>query len=329
LDTSAHGGLPALPEAEDALHWAIQSARIAYPVRAAPVEVRAGPAGDAGIFVLPLADLVRLARTNLHTTFTATQCARYGIEPCPSDGGGLASPATAGARALPVDRSPARSAAAHGSLAGTTVTVLGRADPDTGLGDEFEAFERATGIHVEYQVMVNDDAVAASALASGDDVPDIVLSYAPGDVTALAHQHELVDLSGFLDVADVRSRIGDYLVDINSIGSHLYGVPLSLYVWLARHGRGRRARGRPRWHRPLRPLDRPPPRVRRPRRAPGDGPLRPARVRPWLRARWNGERRPDVHGRRRPAALRPPAGLLARPVDQPPPVLRSRRRPRG
>ena len=61
LDTSRRHGQPALREAQDALHWAIQGARVTYPGRDAPVAVGLGPSGLAGTFELPLPQLVAFA----------------------------------------------------------------------------------------------------------------------------------------------------------------------------------------------------------------------------------------------------------------------------
>ena len=63
IDSSAASGVPALPEAIDALHWAIQSARVPYPVSDGTPEVRGGPTGRTGIYQLPLTQLVGLARS--------------------------------------------------------------------------------------------------------------------------------------------------------------------------------------------------------------------------------------------------------------------------
>jgi DNA-binding SARP family transcriptional activator len=93
LDASAAADIPALVEAEEALHWAIQGARIPYPTTDVPVEVRIGPDGPTGIFRLPLAQLVDLASSHLARSFTPDECTRYAIEPCPDRTGDSAWPA--------------------------------------------------------------------------------------------------------------------------------------------------------------------------------------------------------------------------------------------
>jgi hypothetical protein len=108
------------------LHWAIQAAGITYPMADAPVDVRIGPNGPTGVFALPLGDVVDLARGAVTRTLTPAECDKHGIEPCPVGGGGLAAPAGAGPRDLPIAAS-ARSVAASADrpLAGTTVTMWG------------------------------------------------------------------------------------------------------------------------------------------------------------------------------------------------------------
>ena len=82
IDASARAGIPATAETEEALHWALQAARVAYPVAEALIEVRSGPHGLTGIYWLPLDELVALAKSQLVTrALTAEECQRYGITP--------------------------------------------------------------------------------------------------------------------------------------------------------------------------------------------------------------------------------------------------------
>ncbi len=78
IDASARAGIPATAETEEALHWALQAARVAYPVAEAPIEVRIGPHGLTGIYRLPIDELVAMAE-------------EPSGEPSP-DGGGVPAP---------------------------------------------------------------------------------------------------------------------------------------------------------------------------------------------------------------------------------------------
>ncbi len=228
LDESVEAGVPAVPEAEDALHWAIQAAGVAYPVADAPVEVRIGPNGPTGVFALPLSDLVELARGAVTRTLTPAECDAYGIEPCPG-GGGLAAPAGAGPSDLPV-AAPARSVAASAGrpLAGTTVTMWGGSFGAEGVVDELAAFQEQTGINVQYRIIEELNAPFVEDTELGE-LPD-VLHLAGSQVRDLAGRGTLVDLSTFLDEPSARHAHGDHLIDLVSEGSGFYAIPASTDV---------------------------------------------------------------------------------------------------
>jgi DNA-binding SARP family transcriptional activator/ABC-type glycerol-3-phosphate transport system substrate-binding protein len=220
LDASAEAGIPAVVEAEEALHWAIQAARVPYPEADAPAEVRIGPAGPTGIFRLPLAQLVDLARSHLSRTFTPDECARYGIEPCVVGTGASDWPALPDEPVRPVLPSQG-----NRPLAGTTITLIGCCDVNTGLGEELSRFEEQTGIEVAYSF--NRDVFESQFVAAGDP-PDLAFFPQPGAVVDLARKGELVDLSTFLDPAEARRQVGDYLVDVASQGAGWFAVPVEL-----------------------------------------------------------------------------------------------------
>jgi alpha-glucoside transport system substrate-binding protein len=223
LDASADAGIPAVVEAEEALHWAIQGARLAYPVTDAPAEVRIGPDGPTGIYSLPLAQLVDLARDHLTRGFTAEECTRYDIEPCPDRTSESAWPAIPDDPVRPVPPSPG-----DPPLAGTTITLVGCCDPNTGFGAELARFEEQTGIEVAYTFNGSAaEAQIAGAVAAGDP-PDVAIFPQPGAVVDLAGKGELVDLGTFLDPAKARRAVGDYLVDVASQGPGWFAVPVEL-----------------------------------------------------------------------------------------------------
>jgi DNA-binding SARP family transcriptional activator/ABC-type glycerol-3-phosphate transport system substrate-binding protein len=230
LDASAHADIPALRQAEEALHWAIQATRIRYPTTDAPVEVRTGPDGPAGIFRLRLAQLVGLARGHLTDSFTADEwraftadaCTRYYIEPC--------APRTADSSWPAIPREPDRPelrSEDERPLAGTSITLAGCCHPESGIGAELQRFEERTGIDVVYEFNPATEAEVEAAAERGDP-PDLAILPQPGTVVDLAREGHLMDLSAYLDPAQARRQVGDYLVDVASSSSGWFGVPVEL-----------------------------------------------------------------------------------------------------
>jgi alpha-glucoside transport system substrate-binding protein len=223
LDTSAAAGIPAVVEAEEALHWALQAARVPYPTTDAPVEVRTGPHGPAGVYRLPLAQLIDLARGHLGRSFTPDECTRYAIEPCPGQDRSSGWPA--------VPRDPVRpelQPAAERPLAGTSITVIGCCDPDTGLEDEFARFEERTGIDIVHGLNPSVTELEVATAAARGEPPDLAIWGQPGAIAAFAEAGQLIDLSAYLDEAAARRQVGDHLVDVASVGSGWFAVPVEL-----------------------------------------------------------------------------------------------------
>jgi DNA-binding SARP family transcriptional activator/ABC-type glycerol-3-phosphate transport system substrate-binding protein len=218
LETSAHAGIPALVESEEALHWALQAASVAYPVVDGPVDVRIGPRGLTGIYHLPFDDLVALARESVTRTLTSDECDSYGVAPCPAEGQGLASPAANGPRPLPSTDSLASDTAAGGaSLAGTSISIGYFNGPNATTEAVHERFEEATGIRVEHRIMSGDL----------DSLPDIVTIPAaqPQD---FARDLPLIDLWTYIDEGDARRIWGDFFVERATVDDRLVGLPYGL-----------------------------------------------------------------------------------------------------
>ena len=152
--TPAASGVLALPEAIDALHWAIQSIRVPYPLSDGTPEVEgAATTGRTGIYRLPLTQLVGLARSIVDRHLTADECRRYDLVPCPG-AGGLASPGSPDdAVTLPREATitPIPVNVTEQPLAGTLITIMGTIAPGGGLAAELARFEERTGIHVTYR----------------------------------------------------------------------------------------------------------------------------------------------------------------------------------
>jgi DNA-binding SARP family transcriptional activator/ABC-type glycerol-3-phosphate transport system substrate-binding protein len=222
LDASAEAGIPAVVEAEEALHWAIQAARVPYPATDAPAEVRIGPTGRTGIFRLPLAQLVDLASSHLARSFTPDECTRYAIEPCPDRTGDSAWPAVPPNPVRPELPTPA-----DRPLAGTSITLIGCCYPETGLEDELARFEARTGIRIVHGLNPAAGEAEVAAAAARGEPPDLMMGQ-PGKVVDFARQGQLIDLSAYLDPAAARRQMGDYLVDVASLGSGWFGVPVDI-----------------------------------------------------------------------------------------------------
>ena len=229
LSTSAHQHLPALAEAEDALHWAVQGAGLTYPTSDAPVDARSGPDGLTGVFRLSLPTLVEMAREHVTRGFTAAECHHYSLHPCPPSTTGLASPAGTGAAPVPSPPPPTPASALARPLAGTTVTLLDAGWGSTSLDAELEVFEADTGINVKLVRPSNSLEPTFDRLPDGTR-PDVTLVYSPDVLRTLAEARRLVDLGAYLDRDAVRSEIGDELTTQATVGSGLYWLPLSFDV---------------------------------------------------------------------------------------------------
>ncbi len=68
----------ALPEAIDAVHWALQELGVQYDVTTdTPVAARSGPGGVRGVWALPVDELMSLADAAVARDLTADECRRY------------------------------------------------------------------------------------------------------------------------------------------------------------------------------------------------------------------------------------------------------------
>ena len=68
----------ALPEAIDAMHWALQDLGVQYAVTPdTPTAARFGPSGVRGVWVLPVDELMSMADAATTRTLTVEECRRY------------------------------------------------------------------------------------------------------------------------------------------------------------------------------------------------------------------------------------------------------------
>jgi len=200
-------------EAMDALQWALQASHVAYPVGDAPVAVRDGPGGARGVMLLAPNRLMALAATAAGRDLSPGECRTYlHREAC-------SAPPTASGSARQLDVRTASGIVpverlASGSLAGARVEVLSQLP--VAVAPLVAAFERGTGIDVTEATGTGAD--LAGRIAAGN-LPDVAIVSRPAQVAELARAEFLVDLSGFVDVARLRSTAGDYLVGLGTVGA--------------------------------------------------------------------------------------------------------------
>jgi ABC-type glycerol-3-phosphate transport system substrate-binding protein/serine/threonine protein kinase len=215
----------AIPEAMDALHWAIQESTVDYPVdeTSVPVAVRPYASGPRGVFAMEPTDLVKLGLTAVGgRRFDPAECQRYFDEgPCPDP-------------VRPVDgdltirggHEAYVGLANAGDLAGTAVTITsGGALDNQPTDDEFAALSRKLGFEVENRTpregQIPEDA------AFSDDHGDIVVVGAPGAIGAIASERPLINLGAYLSEEELTEAFGPHLMELSSWEGEILGVPLS------------------------------------------------------------------------------------------------------
>ncbi len=214
VNLSASIDEPVPAETVKALHWSMNEAAIAYPMRDGATRLAAGPLGVRGIFVnLPLPLLAKAAREGATGALTPDQCARFfGNPSCPP----LPRTFPIDLEAEPLESIPFPQ---DQPLAGTQVTLFGGNDPDRVeiFDKEFASFTAETGIDV--RVVGNPFAhdYVAESVAEGDP-PDIAVAPQPGTILDLAREGHLIDLGGYLDLDALRNDQSPYLVSLGTIG---------------------------------------------------------------------------------------------------------------
>ena len=217
----------ALPEAVDALHWALQDSTIEYPADDAEVQVAVRPhsSGSRGVYALSPADLVDLGREAGERRFTSEECTIY------FGGGGCPAPADPIARDLAIAGGLddyAGLVQGEPALTGTTVVVTG-----TWNGIEAEAAAQnlnalgaELGINVEYRAHTLIENPLDVAL--GQDPGDIIVLPFPGAIGEIATQRPLVDLGAYLGGDYLLDSYGDYLTALSSWEGRHYGLFVKL-----------------------------------------------------------------------------------------------------
>ena len=226
--TAARGYV--VEEAMDALHWALQESHVAFPGGDLAAAVRTGPGGSRGVLLLAPDRLMDLAATAISRGLSPDECRTYlHRDTCPAATSASSSDTTlsvyTSAGIVPVER------LATATLAGTLVDAVSQAPVD--LAPLTAPFIDGTGIDITWAT--DTEALLEARIAAGD-LPDVALVSRPALVAELARVGQLVDLSGIVDVARLRSEASDYLVGLGTVGADgawpaaegaLFGVPLA------------------------------------------------------------------------------------------------------
>jgi DNA-binding SARP family transcriptional activator/ABC-type glycerol-3-phosphate transport system substrate-binding protein len=214
----------------EALHWGLQAARVPYPVGAdGEVVLLEGPEGPRGTFAVDLPVLLELAQAHVDRQLSDEECASYlGPGACPK------LPA-----AFPDDLAwvPPRPVATAGAapLDGTSVRLLAVGFDELGVGAAREALLERTGI--DLRVDLEMESLLERRVATGE--ADLALVPQPGFVAEFGRMGVLVDLSTYLDVAEVEDAFSSHLVSLGRVGGdgtwpsptgHVYGLPARLDV---------------------------------------------------------------------------------------------------
>jgi DNA-binding SARP family transcriptional activator len=207
-------------QALDALHWAFQASSTAYPRNDAPTAVRGSAAGLRGVYLVPVEELLEAAISAVPRSLSADECRTYlHRSDCPRPAMGDMDPIDARieGRSVPLAQ------LATPELAGTRVRLA--LDLPEGIQLSFEDFGSTTGITVDVVPLAFDDGPEARLVA------DAILTPRSGYVLDLARQGRVVDLDSVVETAELRTAIGDTLVDQWAVtpdgaGAGRYGVPL-------------------------------------------------------------------------------------------------------
>jgi serine/threonine protein kinase/DNA-binding SARP family transcriptional activator len=213
----------AVPEAVDALHWALQEVGAQYDVAPdTPTATRFGSDGVHGVWALPVEALMDLATASATRTFSTDECQLYfGDKGCPAAVsvagieyfGGL----DAYISAVPLEQ------------AEVVVAVAGGVDE---LRHDLDAIGAQHGVHIQAQ----QAPTSATELAS-EALPGDILVINPSDLSELAAIHPMLDLRPFVDEATLLDDYGTHLVSLSRLGDDgawpsnagaVHGVPVDL-----------------------------------------------------------------------------------------------------
>ncbi|MET0565939.1 MAG: BTAD domain-containing putative transcriptional regulator [Acidimicrobiia bacterium] len=217
--TEATGG--ALPEAVDALHWALQEASVQYPPDDAetPVAVRPHAAGARGVFALTPQHLVEMGQQAAGRPFTASECERFFVsEECPDPMLPMSDVDIAGG----FERYTGLTGDAE-QLAGTSVVVTGAWNGDMKEGAELELNRLTSELGVDVRHVAHRFDQDPNVPLSEDPV-DISIISAPGAIAEIAANRPLVDVGAYLGNQYLRESYGEYLTSMASLAGRQHAV---------------------------------------------------------------------------------------------------------
>ena len=207
----------AVPEAVDAVHWALQRIGVQYDVSPdTPTAARFGPAGVHGVWVLPVEDLMNLAQANATRSLSPDECRLYfGEKGCPA----------------------AVSVAGLGYFGGlgayTTAVALDRAEVvmTSGYGSPLRLDLDALGKKYGVRIVARQSSAPASFIEGS---PDDILVIAPNELSTLSAVRRLVDLRPYIDESAMLDDYGAHLISLSRVGDNaawpsetgaIHGVP--------------------------------------------------------------------------------------------------------
>jgi hypothetical protein len=216
-------------EALDALHWAVQQARVPYPTSEVPVAARLGPppVGSRGVYLVPAGELIELARSAAGRSLTTGECLTYlHRATCPeaSESWGDGDLAVMTASGL-----MATSDLADQDLQGMSLRIVSQLPTDlTGALDDYAAAGRVISI-------ARDDGIGDPRIAV--EQADVAILARPNDVADLARSGLLLSLDEVLSEDDLATVEALPLADLGRVPpspggpadatARLIGVPIA------------------------------------------------------------------------------------------------------
>jgi hypothetical protein len=217
----------ALPEAVDALHWALQAGTIEYPAdtRSIPVAVRPSTSGPRGVFAEPPAELVELGRDAVGRGFTSAECARYFPQAeCPTS----SSPIAPGLEVAGGIDSYAGLVGDEAPLSGTSVVVTGQWDGGEAVVFEEALAEIGDDLDIDIVYRASSPIESPADIAVGPDPGDVVILAQPGGIAEVAAKRPIVDIGGQLGQQYLEESYGAFLTSLGSLEGRIYGVPVKV-----------------------------------------------------------------------------------------------------
>ena len=221
----------ALPEAIDALHWALQAATTQFPSgdEEVPIAVRPNASGPRGVFALAPSELVALGREAVNRGLTGAECDRF-FPP-----GGC--PVTTAA--IRPDLVIAGGIDDYGSLVGSETALTGTRVvitgyfPETEVAAALRSAGQNLGVEVIYKAVGPFESPSESAM--GDDPGDIVILSAPGEMEGIAAERPTIEIGRFLGEQNLVESYGEYLTSLAQLGGRTHGLFLKVdaksFLW--------------------------------------------------------------------------------------------------